>query len=150
MKVTEGDLIMSIDNISNKPFLKIGLTKFRLNSDDNKEEFFKANLPEELEYFQQHGTNKPDDTLSSIEFILLNTLSEDEKIALTVEILNKQLESSYESFGERIDKDGNFTNRDEEGNLMNGQLQKDAWSGDVADFFGKIWGDNNADDVRAD
>ena len=100
--------------------------------------------------------NRQDLTAEDMEAIQ-NTSAEDAHNTTTA-IMDGQLQGAYAAFGERIDENGEWTNRDENGELLNGQLQQDGWAGDVADFVSKIWNNelygnehgNTADLVRKD
>lgn len=85
--------------------------------------------------------NRQDYTQNDIENII-NIDSED-AATQTIDILTSKLQGAYSSFGMRINKNGEFDNLDDNGNLYQGQVQQDGWAGNVAESIKEFFGSKN-------
>ena len=66
-------------------------------------------------------------------------------------VIENRLEKAYSAFGERVGEDGEMTTKDKDGNLYNGQMQRDGIAADIADGVKKIFGsENTASKIRED
>ncbi len=93
--------------------------------------------------------NRQNFTPEDVDRVKNTPVSEGQKQA--GEILETRLENAFAAFGERIDENGEFTTKNKDGILYNGQMQKDGWAANTADFVSKIWrSDNTASKVRKD
>ena len=88
--------------------------------------------------------------LTQEDISLITNTSQNNRATQTTNILNAKLKQAYESFGERIDENGEFTNKNEKGELYQGQTQQDGWAGrsanDIKEFFNS---ENSASNIRA-
>jgi len=97
----------------------------------------------------QSVENRQNFTKEDVKTIQKTSASEGQVQSNTA--LETRLEKAYASFGERVDENGNMSTKDKEGKYYDGQMQKDGWAADTADFVSKIWGsENTADKVRGD
>ena len=107
--------------------------------------------------------------LTQDEIQQIQNTSAEEGENQTNTIIENRLESAYAAFGERVDNNGEMTDKhevkvpilDKDGNptgefetkieTYNGQLQQDGIAADIADGVSRIWGsENTAAKVRRD
>ena len=102
-----------------------------------------------IDILTQAIENRQNFTAEDVQ-IVQNTSVEEGQTKSNQAIENR-LEQAYSAFGERVGEDGEMTTKDKNGNLYDGQMQRDGIAADTADFISKIWGsENTADKVRAD
>ena len=89
--------------------------------------------------------------LTSEDLQTIQNTSAEEGINQSNDVLENRLEKAYASFGERVGENGEMTTKDKNGNLYNGQMQRDGIAADIADGVSRIWGsENTATKVRKD
>ena len=89
--------------------------------------------------------------LTSEDLQIIQNTSAEEGANQSNNVLENRLEKAYASFGERVGEDGEMTTKDKDGNLYNGQMQRDGLAADIADGVSRIWGSKNtAAKVRKD
>ena len=89
--------------------------------------------------------------LTSEDLQIIHNTSAEEGANQSNNVLENRLEKAYASFGERVGEDGEMTTKDKDGNLYNGQMQRDGLAADIADGVSRIWGSKNtAAKVRKD
>ena len=89
--------------------------------------------------------------LTSEDLQTIQNTSTEEGANQSNDVLENRLEKAYASFGERVGENGEMTTKDKNGNLYNGQMQRDGIAADIADGVSRIWGsENTATKVRKD
>ena len=118
-----------------------------LNKEISKDSPNTQTMDEIIDAITQAIENRLNLTKEEITQIANTPKTEAEK--QTTDILTNKLNQAFEAFGERIDENGEFTNKNKQGVLYQGQMQQDGWAGrsanNIKEFFNS---ENSASNIR--